>query len=68
MSELVRGIVLENTYEIIEEIGQGGAGTIFLANHLRLNQKIVLKRIAGVKNHQEMERLEIDILKNYFKE
>lgn len=64
MSELVRGIVLENTYEIIEEIGQGGAGTIFLANHLRLNQKIVLKRIAGVKNHQEMERLEIDILKN----
>ncbi len=56
--------IIDNKYELIEEIGKGGQGTIFLANHIRLKRKVVLKRIPGFTCHQELDRLEVDILKN----
>lgn len=56
--------IINNKYELIEEIRNGGQGTIFLANHIRLKQKVVLKRIPGFSSRQELDRLEVDILKN----
>lgn len=40
-----KGEILENTYEIIEEIGAGGGGVVYRATHLRLNIDVVVKRI-----------------------
>ncbi len=56
--------VIDNKYELIKEIGKSGQSTIFLANHIRIKQKVVLKRIPGLTAHQELDRLEVDILKN----
>lgn len=64
MQEMIsKGDILNNTYEILGEIGEGGAGIIYLANHLRLQKKVVVKKIkdhyVGVVN----ERAEADLLK-----
>ena len=35
--------VIASTYELMEKIGSGGGGTVYLAQHLRLKKKVVLK-------------------------
>ncbi len=37
------GKIIASTYEILQEIGSGGGGVVYLGRHLRLNKKIVLK-------------------------
>lgn len=55
---------IQQTYEIIEEIGAGGGGTIYKAYHKRLQKYVVLKKIhSNVKNAINI-RMETDILKN----
>ena len=39
------GEVLDNTYQIIKEIGKGGTGVVYLAYHLRLQKYVVVKKI-----------------------
>ena len=59
------GEIIGNTYEIIEKIGSGGAGVVYLATHLRLGKKVVLKadkRKPATK--PEVLRKEVDVLKN----
>lgn len=59
-----RGDILDNTYQIIEEIGHGGGGIVYKAIHLRLQKYVAVKKIrdkvAGIIN----VRGEADILKN----
>jgi eukaryotic-like serine/threonine-protein kinase len=43
---LERGQVL-NHYEIVEQIGEGGMGEVFLAQDTRLNRKVALKLLAS---------------------
>ena len=60
MSEIIAG-----TYEKIQKLGAGGGGNVYLANHLRLNKKIVLKadkRVITTKS--ELLRREVDVLKD----
>ena len=45
MSSLTKGTILENAYEIIDEIGAGGGGIIYKARHLRLQTDVVVKKI-----------------------
>jgi len=56
--------LLDQTYQIIEEIGAGGSGVIYKAYHTRLRKVVVIKKIkdnfVGVING----RSEVDILKN----
>lgn len=57
-----KGEILENTYEILEEIGAGGGGVVYRARHLRLNIDVVVKRIKDnvvdkVNTHAEEEIL-----------
>ena len=55
---------LKNTYEVYEQIGAGGAGTVFRAVHKRLQKTVVLKRLTGGAASIQDCRTEVDILKN----
>lgn len=61
---LTKGTILENTYEIIEEIGAGGGGVVFRARHLRLQTDVVVKKIKDEVREKVKLRQEADILKN----
>lgn len=57
--------IIADTYEIIEKIGAGGGGTVYLGKHLRLQKYVVLKadkRTISAK--QEVLRREVDALKD----
>lgn len=64
MKILTKGTILENTYEIIEEIGSGGGGIVFRAKHLRLQTDVVVKKIKDEVRGKVKSRQEADILKN----
>ncbi|MCI9621159.1 MAG: protein kinase [Dorea sp.] len=56
--------IIASTYEIIKRLGAGGGGNVYLAQHLRLKKKVVLKidkrKLSASK---EFLRREVDILK-----
>ena len=56
--------LIGSTYEVMEEIGSGGSGNVYLAKHLRLGKKVVLKAY-NQKINARPERLsrEVDVLK-----
>lgn len=57
--------IIASTYELIEEIGSGGGGVVYLANHLRLNKKVVLKADKRkISTKPELLRREVDVLKD----
>ena len=58
------GEILNDTYEVMEEIGQGGAGIVYLAYHLRLQKKVVIKKMKEPFGGNIRERREADILKS----
>lgn len=59
-----QGEILDNTYQIVEELGDGGGGVVYKAIHIRLKKyvavKMVKENVAGLIN----TRAEADILKN----
>lgn len=57
------GEILDHTYQIVEEIGAGGAGVIYKAYHLRLQKYVVIKKIKENFVGQLNVRGEADILK-----
>lgn len=57
------GDILGGMYQIIGEIGQGGTGIIYLAEHLRLRKQVVVKKIKDHFAGQVNGRAEVDILK-----
>lgn len=57
--------MIASTYEIIGHIGSGGGGDVYLARHVRLNKKVVLKADKRtLKTRPELLRREVDVLKN----
>lgn len=57
------GEVLDDRYEIISEIGAGGAGVVFLGYHLTLLKYVVVKKLKEQAARQLNIRGEADILK-----
>ena len=56
--------IIASTYEIIKELGSGGGGKVYLANHLRLQKKVVLKADKRqLSTPPELLRREVDVLK-----
>ncbi len=56
--------IIGSIYEIIGKLGEGGGGTVYLANHLNLKKRVVIKadkRDVSVK--EEALRREVDVLK-----
>lgn len=60
---LYKDLVVYNTYQVIEEIGSGGMGVVYLAYHLNLEKYIVMKKIKGSYTDKAFIRNEVDILK-----
>lgn len=59
MSEIIGSV-----YEIIGRLGSGGGGVVYLANHLRLGKKVVVKADKrNIKTKNELLRREVDVLK-----
>lgn len=52
-----------DTYELLEEIGKGGGGTVYKAYHNRLDTYVVLKKIHETGKRDSELRKEADILK-----
>lgn len=61
---LYSNMIVDNTYQIIEEIGSGGMGIVYLAYHLRLEKYVVMKKIKNPYADIAMLRNEVDILKS----
>ena len=56
--------VVASSYEIVEEIGHGGGGDVYLAYHLRLGKKVVLKADRRkISTDPRLLRREVDTLK-----
>ncbi len=57
--------IIAGTYEVVEKIGSGGGGIVYLANHQRLGKKVVLKADKRkITTRPEILRREVDALKN----
>ena len=57
--------MIGSTYEVIQQLGSGGGGVVYLANHIRLNKKVVLKADKRkITAKPELLRREVDVLKN----
>lgn len=58
--------IIASTYSVYEEIGAGGGGTVYLAEHLRLNKKVILKADKRkIMARPELLRREVDVLKEF---
>ncbi len=56
--------LIGSTYEVMEEIGSGGSGNVYLAKHLRLGKKVVLKAYnQKINARPELLSREVDVLK-----
>jgi serine/threonine protein kinase len=55
---------LQDTYEILEKLGEGSGGIVYKAYHRRLQKEVVLKRIKSGYLSAMNRRQETDILKN----
>ena len=58
------GDLIDGTYQIINEIGQGGMGIVYLAYHTRLQKHVALKKIKSGFTNSTFLRSEADILKS----
>lgn len=57
--------IIGSTYEVVEQIGAGGGGIVYLARHLRLNKQVVLKADKRkITTRPELLRREVDVLKD----
>ncbi len=57
------GTTYRDTYQIIKELGHGGKGVVYLANHLRLKRQVVLKMEKVSSRSREAASREVDVLK-----
>ena len=60
---ICKGALIDGAYQIIQEIGRGGTGVVYLAYHLRLQKYVVLKNARLKAADMEMLRHEVDTLK-----
>ena len=60
---LQTGTIINDTYQIEQEIGAGGGGVVYRAKHLRLNTEVVVKQIHDSLRGKIAYRQEADVLK-----
>ena len=57
---LYSGEIIDNTYQIVNEIGSGGMGVVYLAFHLRLKKYVVMKKFKGDVSDVTLLRNEVE--------
>lgn len=60
---LYNGEIIDDRYQIVNEIGSGGMGVIYLAYHIKLEKYVVMKKFKGDVTNKSLLRNEVDILK-----
>lgn len=61
----LRGVTIAGLYEIIHELGSGGGGVVYLAQHKRLGKLVAVKADKRRLNAKpEVLRREVDMMKN----
>lgn len=56
---------IASTYQVLDRIGAGGGGVVYLANHTRLGKPVILKADKRkISTRPELLRREVDILKD----
>lgn len=58
-----QGEVIGGTYQVLNQIGSGGSGLVFLAYHMNLRKYVVIKRVRSMSGNINVMRAESDILK-----
>lgn len=58
------GDQMNRVYRILQPIGQGSIGTVYLAYHENLKKYVVMKKICSAKLDPDKYRNEVDILKS----
>src|SRR5688572_16152100 len=48
------GSIIGGKYRVVREIGQGGLGIVYEAEHLRLRQRVAIKVLAVERSRREM--------------
>ena len=61
---LYSNLIINDTYQVVEEIGSGGMGVVYLSYHLRLQKYVVLKKLKNSYDDISALRNEVDILKS----
>lgn len=63
---LEKGFVLEDRFEILKQIGEGGTSTVYLAINQKLNQQWVVKEISTPRQSKITQRVlqEANLMKN----
>ncbi len=56
-------ITFNDTYAVLDAIGKGGFGEVFSAWHSRLNEKVVLKKVAVDQKSSVSGKREVELLK-----
>ena len=56
-------IIYNDTYAVLDAIGKGGFGEVFSAWHTRLNEKVVLKKVAVDQKSSVSGKHEVELLK-----
>ncbi len=54
---------MDQTYQILQVIGQGTGGIVYKALHTRLNKEVVIKQIKSAAKQTIANRTEVDLLK-----
>ncbi len=60
---LQQGMIINDTYQIEQQIGAGGGGVVYRARHLRLNTEVVVKQLYDSLRGKVAYRQEADVLK-----
>ncbi|MCI6652743.1 MAG: protein kinase [Ruminococcus sp.] len=61
---LRNGEIVDEVYQVVNEIGNGGMGVVYLSYHLRLEKYVVLKKLKVQNYDLSFLRNEVDILKS----
>lgn len=56
-------VIFNDSYAILDVIGKGGFGEVFSAWHTRLNEKVVLKKVASDQSSSVSGKHEVELLK-----
>lgn len=59
-----KGTIINNTYQIMDILGTGGLGEIYLGYHINLQKYVVVKKVKGYCSGLINNRIEVDILKS----